>query len=71
MRILTFLLLAAPAPAFAHVGHVAEVAGHAHWIGLAAGLGAAVLGAWLAGQKSDDEAEATDDRETGEEEPAA
>jgi hydrogenase/urease accessory protein HupE len=34
--------------AFAHPGHLAEVAGHGHWLGAAA-LGAAIaLGAWAA-----------------------
>lgn len=70
MRFLIFPLLAAPFPALAHVGHVAEVAGHAHWIGLAAAVGAAVLGAWLAGGKAD-KAEDQDETETTEEEQTA
>ena len=51
----------------AHPGHLAEVAGHGHWLGAAA-LGAAIaLGAWAAlkGKKNDesgaDEAEHEDD----------
>lgn len=32
-------------PAFAHMGHVGEVAGHSHWVGLAAALGAAAIAA--------------------------
>lgn len=50
-------------PAAAHVGHVGEAAGHAHWIGLAAAAGAVVLGAWLAGKKgakSEETADADD-----------
>ncbi|MEM7547235.1 MAG: DUF6732 family protein [Pseudomonadota bacterium] len=71
MRILvslSALLLAPSAPAIAHVGHVAEVAGHSHWIGLAAALGAAALGAWIAGSKKKEEAE--DCPEDTEEQPA-
>lgn len=43
--------------AVAHPGHLAEVAGHGHWLGAAA-LGAAIaLGAWqaLKGRKERDE----------------
>ncbi|MEM7732827.1 MAG: DUF6732 family protein [Pseudomonadota bacterium] len=53
-------------PALAHPGHLAEVAGHGHWLGAAA-LGAAIaIGLWagLKGRKSDAE-EAVD--EVGEE----
>lgn len=69
MRFLILLPLAAPAPALAHIGHVAEVAGHAHWIGLAAAVGAAALGAWLAGGESDAD-DAEPEIETSEEEQA-
>ena len=42
--------------AVAHVGHLAEVAGHGHWIGAAA-IGAAIaLGAWAASKGKKDEA---------------
>ena len=34
--------------AFAHVGHLGELAGHAHWVGAAAVLGAAAIAAALA-----------------------
>jgi hypothetical protein len=41
-------VIAAPGAAFAHVGHVGEVAGHDHWIAIAAvGIAAAV---WAAGK---------------------
>ncbi len=37
-------------PAFAHLGHVGELAGHAHWVGLGAvvvaGALAGVIGKW-------------------------
>lgn len=49
--------------AFAHPGHLIEVAGHGHWLGAAA-IGAAIaLGAWAAlkGKKSgSDDAEAAE-----------
>ncbi|MEM7067276.1 MAG: DUF6732 family protein [Pseudomonadota bacterium] len=44
--------------AYAHVGHVGELAGHAHWIGVGALVAAAALAAILAKtkkQKSGDE----------------
>ena len=60
-----FLLWATSASA--HVGHLAQVAGHGHWLGLAA-IGAAIaLGTWsaLKGKKNDsaeaDEAEIDDE----------
>ncbi|MEL6313981.1 MAG: DUF6732 family protein [Pseudomonadota bacterium] len=40
MRYSVFFLLLA-APAYAHPGHLAEVAGHGHWLGAAA-IGAAI-----------------------------
>jgi Family of unknown function (DUF6732) len=46
-------------PAFAHLGHIGELAGHSHWIaigasGLAAAIGVAVA---LAGKKAKKEAQ--------------
>ena len=42
--ILTSLVLAlAPSTAFAHGGHLGELAGHAHWVGVAALAGAALV----------------------------
>jgi|GEM_PF-3539370 len=41
----TFLFLNG---AFAHGGHVGELAGHAHWVGVAATVGAAALAALIA-----------------------
>ena len=48
-RIVIFLAAVfSPLPAFAHVGHVGELAGHDHWIAIAAlGVAAAV---WAAGK---------------------
>lgn len=56
----TGLLVAQANVAHAHLGHVAEVAGHSHWIGLAAVAGAAAIAGaigLLSGVKSDDETE--------------
>ncbi|MEL6735030.1 MAG: DUF6732 family protein [Pseudomonadota bacterium] len=51
-------------PAYAHWGHVGEVAGHGHWIAIGAGIGAAALAAWLArGRKSKDDAQDSADLE--------
>lgn len=45
-QLLIFPLLAAAAPARAHVGHLGEVAGHDHWVaGIAIGAAVAV-GIW-------------------------
>lgn len=50
-------LLSSASAAMAHGGHVGELAGHAHWIGVAAVVGAAVLAALVAkAKKRDDEA---------------
>lgn len=56
-RFFTAILLGLPGMAVAHPGHLAELAGHGHWLGAAA-LGAAIaLGALAAkgrGAKSDE-----------------
>lgn len=57
MRLATFLLLASAGAVAADPGHISEVAGHAHWIGLAAAGGAAVIAGWLAGKLGEGEAE--------------
>ena len=51
--------------AHAHSGHVGELAGHAHWVGLAAVLGAAALAALVAkaGRKKQADDEGTDAEE--------
>ena len=54
-----------PQVAFAHPGHLAEVAGHGHWLGAAA-LGAAIaLGLWagLKGKKATAESDASEAEE--------
>ncbi len=38
----------APSPVFAHVGHVGELAGHSHWVGVAALAGAVLVAGWAA-----------------------
>ncbi|MBW8635991.1 hypothetical protein K1W69_02245 [Hoeflea sp. WL0058] len=68
------ILIASPVPAFAHMGHLGEVAGHSHWIGLAAALGAAAIAAIAhkAGKKQKSEEESDAETEVdGAEEAAA
>jgi hypothetical protein len=70
MRALIATAILAPLPAAAHPGHIADVAGHDHWVfgaGLAAIAGAALV-AWLKGGRRDREAHA---EERAEEEEAA
>jgi hypothetical protein len=57
VRIFTVLFCLVPMPAFAHLGHLADAAGHAHWIGLAAGAAAAAAAAWGLRGRKDDEVE--------------
>lgn len=58
----------------AHMGHVGELAGHAHWVGVAAVLGAAALAAAVAkaGKKAEQENEdlEADGEEQAEEVPS-
>lgn len=53
---------------FAHPGHLAEVAGHGHWLGAAA-IGAAIaLGAWAALKgKKKEKSEAEDEAQLDDE----
>lgn len=44
----TGIAVCLPGPALAHGGHLGDLAGHSHWAGLAAVLGAAALGAAVA-----------------------
>ncbi|MCV6595937.1 MAG: hypothetical protein OIF40_02465 [Mangrovicoccus sp.] len=65
----SLILMAFAGPAFAHMGHLGEVAGHAHWVaGAAIGLaGAIALWAGTRGRKdSDESAEAEDASESDE-----
>ena len=50
----------------AHFGHLGELAGHAHWIGLGAVAAAAVIASTL-GTKYNDEAEGETDTDINEE----
>lgn len=69
-------LLAAPVGALAHGGHVGELAGHSHWVGVAAIFGAAAVAAVAARlrkreKQSEDEARAEAEAEDqAAEEPA-
>ena len=45
MRLFAVLLCLIPIPAFAHWGHLPELAGHSHWIGMAAAAAAAAAAA--------------------------
>jgi len=67
--IMTTLALAAVATqAAAHPGHLAEVAGHGHWLGAAA-IGAAIaLGAWAALKGKKKESSEAEEVELDEEE---
>jgi len=62
MRFLAILLYLFPVPAFAHWGHLPELAGHSHWIGMAAAAAAAA--AWGLRENSED---SSNDDETYEE----
>ncbi len=61
MKPLAIVFALTATPAFAHLGHLGEAAGHGHWIAAGA-LGAAALAAWLAakGRKAKPEAEPQD-----------
>ena len=69
MRAAMLTLVLTAGPAAAHPGHLAEVAGHGHWVaGAAIGL-AVLLGLWgkLKGRgDAEPDAEAEDEPETGE-----
>ena len=54
MRLLAILLYLFPVPAFAHWGHLPELAGHSHWIGMAAAAAAAAAAAWGLRENSED-----------------
>ena len=66
MRYLTPLLILLANPALAHPGHIADLAGHGHWIGAAA-AGAAIAIAIWAGLKG--KAKPQTDEEPSEETP--
>lgn len=57
--------------AYAHMGHVGDLAGHAHWVGIAATVGAAALAALVAkaGKQKMSDAEEAAPEADGEEQP--
>ena len=70
-RFILFIALA-PAPALAHPGHIADLAGHAHWVALGATLAAAALAAALAkAKRSEDAGNKARDEPEGDAEPEA
>ena len=61
--LVTLIITLAAGPAFAHIGHLGEVAGHGHWAAagaIAIALGLAALGA-RKGKKTDEQAENADE----------
>ncbi len=65
----TISVLVVPVGAMAHVGHVGELAGHSHWVGVAAVVGAAAVAAIAAKLRKrgePDGQEAQSDAEGGE-----
>ncbi|QQA43194.1 DUF6732 family protein [Pelagovum pacificum] len=71
MRILIPLMTLLAQPALAHPGHIAEVAGHGHWIALGAIGLAAVVGALGARKRAKEKAETAPDQEADAEPSAA
>ena len=66
--LITLIITLSAGPAFAHIGHIGEVAGHGHWAAagaIAIALGLAALGA-RKGKKTDEQAEAADEDSTPE-----
>ncbi|WP_317055801.1 MULTISPECIES: DUF6732 family protein [Roseovarius] len=69
-RLFALLTLLLPGAALAHPGHLAEVAGHGHWLSAGALAAAAALGLWAAkGRKSKENAENTSDAPLEDDEP--
>jgi hypothetical protein len=60
-RILVLTAIALPLPAFAHVGHLGDLAGHSHWIALGALGIATVVGALTSAKGKDSSSDAEDD----------
>jgi len=61
-----FTFCAGIGPAHAHLGHLDELAGHSHWLGLGAIFVAGSLGAILGKLKEGSDEEADDSEEVGE-----
>lgn len=47
-----FVFLLSSLPALAHAGHVGELAGHAHWLGLGAMIAAGAIAAAIAKKRA-------------------
>jgi hypothetical protein len=60
-RILVLTAIALPLPAFAHVGHLGDLAGHSHWIALGALGIATVIGGLASAKGKDSYPDAEDD----------
>jgi membrane protein implicated in regulation of membrane protease activity len=75
MRTLVFtsvvLILHGASSAFAHGGHIGDLAGHSHWVGWAAAAAAAAVTAWAIkrGHKAKPEDESAEDAAGGEGQP--
>ena len=70
IALISTLTVFLPSAAHAHMGHVGELAGHSHWVGVAAVLGAAAIAALAA--KARKRAERSEDgaaEEEAEEQP--
>ena len=68
--ILIAIFVSTVSVAQAHGGHFGELAGHAHWVGVAAVLGAAALAALAAkARKREDESPVDEADSEGEENP--
>ena len=66
---LALLITLAASPAFAHIGHLADIGGHGHWIalgGIAIAAGIALLG----GRKKKDADQVEDESEDHDKEEA-
>ncbi|AXX99456.1 DUF6732 family protein [Profundibacter amoris] len=61
--LMSVILALLAAPAFAHPTHIIEVAGHNHWLGLAAIAAAAAAALWQAKKGRDEEASQEDETE--------
>ena len=68
MRLFAVLLCLIPIPAFAHWGHLPELAGHSHWIGMAAAAAAAAAAAWGIRENSKDSSKDEESVQENEEE---
>lgn len=73
LYLLAFIFVSETGHAFAHAGHLGELAGHAHWLGLGAAVAAGAIAAAIAkqkGRKTDKEQEIAPEEGAAEGEPA-